>query len=47
MNPDLHQNVEKYNIYRWKRIREQESGECKGQLVTTSPAQLSFLSLDF
>lgn len=31
MNPDLHQNVEKYDIYRWKRIREQEGGESKGQ----------------
>lgn len=42
MNPDLHQNVEKYDIYRWKRIREQEGGESKGQLVATSPEQLSF-----
>ena len=42
MNPDLNQDVEKYDIYRWKRIREQEGGESKGQLVATSPEQLSF-----
>ena len=42
VNPDLHSNPEKYDIYRFLRMREEPGNANKAQLVATSPDHLSF-----
>lgn len=42
LNPEIHQDPEKYDIYRFLRMREEPGNANKAQLVTTSPNHLSF-----
>ncbi|KAF9880859.1 cytochrome p450 monooxygenase [Colletotrichum karsti] len=41
-DPKIHQDVDKYDIYRFKRMREEPGNVHKAQLVTTSPDHLAF-----
>lgn len=42
VNPELHPNIEKYDIYCFLRMREELGNANKAQLVATSPNHLSF-----
>lgn len=41
-DPTIHENPEKFDIYRFMRMRETSGGANKAQLVTTSPDHLAF-----
>ncbi|KAH8589065.1 cytochrome P450 monooxygenase-like protein [Bisporella sp. PMI_857] len=42
INPDLYENPEKFDIYRFLRMRGEPGNEIKAQFVSTSPEHLSF-----
>lgn len=41
-DPSVHENPEKFDIYRWLRMRETPEWAIKAQLVSTSPEHLAF-----
>ncbi|KAF9870217.1 cytochrome p450 [Colletotrichum karsti] len=42
MDPEVYPNPEKFDIHRFKQLREQSGGESKAQLVTTTPEHVGF-----
>nr|WGZ60663.1 cytochrome P450 [Fusarium tricinctum] len=41
-DPDIHSDPAEYDIYRFRKMREEPGGEHRAQLVSTSPEHLSF-----
>ncbi|KIL85008.1 cytochrome p450 monooxygenase [Fusarium avenaceum] len=41
-DPNVHSDPDKYDIYRFKKMREEPGGEHRAQLVSTSPDHLAF-----
>lgn len=42
INPELHSEPGKFDVYRFRRMREEPGNEHKAQLVATSAEQLTF-----
>ncbi|KAI9148434.1 Dihydromonacolin L monooxygenase LovA 1 [Paramyrothecium foliicola] len=42
LDPEKHENPEKFDIYRFRNMREQAGSEAKAQLVSTHPDHLAF-----
>lgn len=41
-DPNVHSNPTEYDIYRFRKMREEPGGEHRAQLVSTSPEHLTF-----